>query len=170
MATAATIVTVDLSKVCEQLERDEGYQQLPYVDPLRKLRVMNILAAAGLTFEQFLQIAEPTIGCGFNLASDGLTLEESRLILRTRAWRRYLALITALPWVKQLDESRQGVLLNMAYNVGVTTLETFVTFLTLVKAGSFDAAADDLKGTKWAHQVGERAVRLEQQMRSGEWQ
>lgn len=170
MATTAQIVTIDLARSCEQLQRDEGFQQFPYIDPLRKRRVEQMLSAVGVTFEQFMQIARLTIGNGFNLQSDGISADESRLVLQQRVWKRYLALITALPWVKFIDEARQGVLLNMAYNMGVTDLITFTTFISLVQSGQYDKAADDMKQTAWYREVGDRAVRLEQQMRTGVWQ
>lgn len=146
--TTPMIVTLDLTKSETQLERDEGYRQHPYRD------------SKGIL----------TIGIGFNLEADGLSLDESRLVLKYRLWKRYLALITALPWVKYLDDARQGVLLNMAYNMGVTDVLTFRTLLPLIQAGQWDKAADDMASTEWHKEVGARAVRLEQQMRTGVWQ
>jgi hypothetical protein len=95
--TAAGVIPLDFEKACVQLKRDEGFKPKPYKDSEGVL----------------------TIGYGFNLESDGLTEQESSLVLHVRAWNRYVELLTAVPWVHKLDDARQGVLLNMAYNLGV---------------------------------------------------
>jgi lysozyme len=111
-----------------------------------------------------------TIGYGFNLQADGLSEEESSLVLQYRTWKRYVSLIVALPWVKTLDAARQGVLLNMAYNLGVTGLLEFKLTLAAVQAQLWENAAAHMLESKWADQVGPRAQRLALQMRTGEWQ
>ena len=52
-------------------------------------------------------------------------------------------------------------------NLGVHGLLAFGAYLALVKARKFGAAADDVMHTRWAAQVGGRAARLAEQMRSG---
>ena len=79
-------------------------------------------------------------------------------------------LFTALPWVKDLDPARQGVLINMAFNLGVNGLLGFANTLAAIKARDFAGAADRMLQSKWASQVGPRATRLALQMRTGEWQ
>jgi lysozyme len=72
-----------------------------------------------------------------------------------------------LPWWRTLDDIRQDCLVNMAFNMGADGLAGFVTFLGLMQRGNFDAAAHDLQGTLWARQVGGRAVRVIQEVRTG---
>jgi lysozyme len=147
-AADAPVVALSIDKLCTQLKRDEGFKPKPYKDSEGVL----------------------TIGYGFNLESDGLTEYESSIVLSARAWRRYVELLTALPWVHKLDEARQAVLVNMAYNMGVVGELKFHITLDDVKAGNYDAAADEMLKSKWAEEVGPRAHRLAQQMRTGEWQ
>jgi lysozyme len=78
-----------------------------------------------------------------------------------------------LPWWRQVNDARQDVLVNMAYNLGVRGLLGFHTFLAAGQAGRHAAAADDLlitdgRPTRWARQVHGRAVRLARQWREGE--
>ena len=75
-----------------------------------------------------------------------------------------------LNWWRNLTDPRQDVLVNMAFNLGVAKLTTFTTFLPLVKSGQYAQAADDMLTTDWAKEVGARAQRLAQQMRTGELQ
>jgi lysozyme len=146
--TAAEVIPLEFEKACVQLKRDEGFKPKPYKDSEGVL----------------------TIGYGFNLESDGLTEQESSLVLHVRAWNRYVELLTAIPWVHKLDDARQGVLLNMAYNLGVSGLRGFHRTLELAEQGAYTLAADEMLNSKWATQVGPRAHRLAQQMRSGVWQ
>ena len=54
----------------------------------------------------------------------------------------------------------QNVLVDMTYNLGEAGLAQFTTFNSLIEAGNWDAAADDLQtGTLWCSQVGNRCDR-----------
>lgn len=75
-----------------------------------------------------------------------------------------------LPWYDDLDEARRGVLLNMAFNLGVEGLLKFVRTLESVRLGRYAQAAEQMLQSKWARQVGPRAERLSKQMRTGLWQ
>jgi lysozyme len=62
------------------------------------------------------------------------------------------------------------VLVNMAFNMGINGLLGFKHTLELVRTGNYADAADAMLNSKWAEQVGPRAKRLSEQMRTGEWQ
>jgi lysozyme len=79
-------------------------------------------------------------------------------------------LVKALPWVDQLDDARKGVLVNMAFNLGVPGLLKFVVTLEAVKDGRYAEAAHLMMRSLWASQVGSRAERLAKQMEIGQWQ
>jgi lysozyme len=72
-----------------------------------------------------------------------------------------------LPWWRDLDEVRQDCVANMAFNLGVAGLKGFEAFLGFLQRGLWALAANDLRGTKWARQVPNRAARLILQIRSG---
>lgn len=93
--------------------------------------------------------------------------EEADDTLATDVASHVSGLDRQLPWWRQLDDIRQDVLANMAFNLGVRGLLEFKTFLAFVQKKQFAQAALDLSGTAWFHQVGQRAVRLVAQMRSG---
>lgn len=73
------------------------------------------------------------------------------------------------PWIAQLDEVRKAVLVDMAFNLGVAGLRTFVRTLTAVKEGRYNEAAALMLKSKWATQVGKRAQRLSWMMSKGVW-
>jgi lysozyme len=78
--------------------------------------------------------------------------------------RTQCGLTTALPWWESLSPLRQDCIVNMAFNLGVAKLLAFNTFLGFLKAGEYSKAALDLRGTLWFKQVGERAVRIVDQL------
>lgn len=109
-----------------------------------------------------------TIGYGHAHVSPGTvwTKDQALAQLQLDINTTEAALNSELSWWSSLSETRQDVIVNMAFNLGVHKLLSFNTFLGLVKAGNYGAAADDLAQTAWDKQVGHRADVLEQMMRS----
>jgi lysozyme len=131
----------------DQLLRDEGVRLHPYRDSVGKL----------------------TIGVGRNLDDDGITQEEAMMLLANDVARVESQLDETFPWTQALDEVRRGVLLNMAFNMGIAGLSGFRRTLDLVRTGDFAGAAQAMLESKWAEQVGPRAQRLSIQMGTGVW-
>lgn len=102
----------------------------------------------------------PTVGIGINLCHpNGLDEAEIQWLFEHRVAKVAASLLQAMPWVSDLTPPRQCAMIDMAYNMGLPTLQTFHTFLACMTAGNYGAAADDLSGTLWARQVGGRAVK-----------
>jgi lysozyme len=78
-------------------------------------------------------------------------------------------LYRALPWALELDPVRQAVLVDMTFNLGIHGLLGFKNTLQAVKDKRWQDAATGMLGSKWADQVGSRADRLADMMRSGQW-
>lgn len=97
-----------------------------------------------------------------------LTDEEVDYLLANDIARFAAELDEKLPWWRALDAVRQRVIQNMAFNLGVDGLLAFKNTLAAVKAGEWERAADGMLASKWARQVGNRALRLAKMMRTGE--
>ena len=140
-----------IDKLTAQLRRDEGQRPLAYQDHLGYW----------------------TIGVGRLIDSRkpgaGLRPDEIYYLLRNDINDRVAALTKALPWFDRLDESRQGVLINMAFQLGTTGLLGFKSTLALVADGKYAEAAEQMLKSKWATQTPDRAKRLAEQMKTGEW-
>lgn len=67
-----------------------------------------------------------------------------------------------------LDPVRRAVVIDMLFNLGKTKFLGFKNTLTAIRAGNFEDAAYCMGRSKWAGQVGNRAKRLIQMMRTGE--
>ena len=78
------------------------------------------------------------------------------------------ALDRAFPWWRQMSDPRQDVLANMTFNMGIVRLSKFVNTLEAMRLGDYEAAAAGMLASLWARQVGNRAKRLAQQMRTGQ--
>lgn len=100
----------------------------------------------------------------------GITKEESEYLLRNDISDVFVDLSLRLPWYKDLIEPRKAVLINMAFQLGIAGLMGFTKTLSLIEAGQYSQAADQMMLSKWASQTPKRASEMAEQMRSGEWQ
>lgn len=128
-----------------ELNRDEGSRNKPYKDTVGKL----------------------TIGIGRNLDDVGLSDDEIRYLCLNDIARVTIDLDTHLPWWRKLDDVRQRVLANMAFNMGIGGLLTFKNTLSAVQSGDYETASTRMMVSKWAKQVGKRAERLAFMMATG---
>lgn len=135
-------------KLVEQLEIHEGLRLKPYKDTVGKL----------------------TLGIGRNLEDKGITEQEALFMLNNDVDYFYCQLNKKLTWLKYLDDVRQNVLVNMAFNLGIAGLLTFKNMLNHCGDGHYDDAAKEMLNSKWANQVGYRAKELAEQMSTGEFQ
>lgn len=76
----------------------------------------------------------------------------------------------ALPWFRMLSAPRQAVLLQMAFQMGTHGLLGFPAMLASAKAARWQEAGDEMMHSLWATQTPQRAKRLAEQMRTGQWQ
>lgn len=76
----------------------------------------------------------------------------------------------ALPWFAQLNEPRQAVLLQMAFQMGTHGLLQFTQTLGAVRDARWHDAAGGMLASTWAKQTPGRVGRLAHQMATGEWQ
>lgn len=79
-------------------------------------------------------------------------------------------LLSKLPWINALDDVRKAVLIDMAFNLGVSGLLRWPIFLGQVAAGKYTEAAENMRQTKWASQVKSRADNLSKMMETGRWE
>ena len=99
-----------------------------------------------------------------------ITREESAYLLKNDIERFHKALQERAPWIFTLSEPRQGVMLNMAFQMGVDGLLAFKNTLKMIEQGEYDKASAAMLQSKWATQTPERAKRLSRQMRTNLWQ
>lgn len=145
------MLNIDQDKIETQLRRDEGEVLHEYKDSL----------------------GYSTIGIGVLIdgrKGGGITKEESSYLFRNRLKTKTAELIARFPWAAKLDSARMGVLVNMAYQMGVTGLAGFKKMLQAVEAGDWQRAAAEMKDSQWYKDTPARCDRLRNQMVTGIWQ
>lgn len=100
----------------------------------------------------------------------GLRPEEIRFIGTNRIQLAATELYERFPWIKSLDEPRQGALINMAFQMGVAGVAKFVNSLALIKAQRWEDAAKNLKLSLWCKQTPNRANLVIETIRTGQHQ
>ena len=143
-------------KFLAEIKRHEGFRNAVYRCPTGHKSI-----GYGHNLE-----AAPIKGIGDKTV---ISTEEGERILRDDVKRFGAQLDERIPWWRDLDEARQAVLLNMAYNMGVSTLCKFTATLGYARAGRYDFAAASMQNSLWAKQVGGRAKELIERMETGEW-
>jgi lysozyme len=136
-----------------QLKRDEG------TGPVRHGRFYPYTDTVG----------QETIGYGHNLGANGLSQKLADALLDEDIDDTIKLLLARFPWVETLDAARQGALVNMCFNLGIDGLAGFKQSLVALKNGDYDRASALMLESKWAEQVGNRALRLARQIETGQW-
>ena len=140
-----------IDNIQDQLIRDEGEKLIAYQDHLGYW----------------------TIGVGRLIdgrKGGGISKTESRYLLSNDISTREEALKRIIPWTANLSPARFGVLLNMSFQMGVDGLLGFKNTLAMVRQGQYTQASLGMLNSLWAKQTPERAKRLADQMRTGQWQ
>lgn len=138
---------MDRAKLAAQLEIDEKRCRQIYVDTVGKV----------------------TGGVGRNLTDRGFSEDEIDLMLRNDIATAERELDHALPWWRSLNDARQNALANACFNLGINRLLGFKNALALLQAGRWDASAAEFLNSRWAGQVGDRAKRIADLIRKGEF-
>lgn len=134
----------NIDRLIQALKRDEALRLKPYRCSAGKL----------------------TIGVGRNLEDVGIS-EQEALVLLDNDITRLLVDTNLRPILDLLDDVRQEVILNMAFNIGVNGLLKFKNMLVALALKDYGRAADEMINSRWFNQVGSRAVRLVSAMRTG---
>jgi lysozyme len=111
-----------------------------------------------------------TIGIGRMIdgrKKGGITRPEAELLLENDLDKREAALDMRLSWWRSIDIVRQGVLLEMTFQMGIDGLLKFANTLTQVHRGNYAAAAAGMRRSLWARQTPNRAERLARIMEQG---
>lgn len=109
------------------------------------------------------------IGYGRNLERTGITMSESEYLLLNDVERCYKSATRLIERFDLLSDQRQGVLIEMVYQLGEGGVFGFRKMIEAVEAGDYEKAAAEMLDSKWAQQTPARAQELAKVMHSGEW-
>lgn len=131
------------------LKRHEGVRLKPYKDIVGKV----------------------TIGIGRNLDDVGISAVEAEYLLANDievAAHQAAGVVGDAVWA-ELDPVRQCAVIDMCFNIGAKRLEGFVGLLAALRAKDWQRAHDEALNSKWAAQVGGRAVDIATMLLNGQW-
>ena len=131
----------------EQIQRDEGYRGSPYK------------CSEGYW----------TIGYGRNLETNPMTVDEAGYLLNNDI-KEVVHKLKDIGLVSDVNDPRQAVWVNMAFQLGVSGLLRFKNTLRYYQDGDYESCAHEMLDSKWAKQTSNRAKRMSLQMLTGDWQ
>lgn len=76
--------------------------------------------------------------------------------------------ISQFPWFENLSEIRQAAMCDMLFNLGLTRFLKFKHLLAALSDEDYERAADEMLDSKWASDVGDRAITLAKMIRNDE--
>lgn len=129
----------------EQLKRHEGFRHTAYQD----------------TVDVW------TIGYGTNLQELQISESQAESWLIKGMLEAEIDLLRAFPIVQTISATRQKVLINMTYNMGIRRLAGFKKMWMAIGNKDIEEVCCQMKDSRWFNQVGSRAVELIEQMRAG---
>lgn len=135
---------VNYTALQRQLITHEAIRRLPYHDSVGKL----------------------TIGIGRNLDDVGITRAEA-LYLLDNDIEKVISVVSFQPYWEELNEVRQRVIIDMVFNLGWPRFSKFKKLIKALNDRNYTNAALEMLDSKWARQVGQRANRLAEMMRTG---
>lgn len=137
---------MDRGRLVNTLKRHEGLRLKPYKD----------------------SVGKTTIGIGRNLDDVGITENEAIYLLNNDIDKAYRE-ARSFWWFDSLNSVRQEVVVNMIFNLGFPTFSQFKNTIKAISEQNWNLASQEMLDSRWASQVGRRAIELADAMRRGEW-
>jgi|TARA_R100000482_G_scaffold124760_1_gene78873 lysozyme len=145
-----------MDRLIEQLKRHEGVETHAYDDTGAPVDCLGKI----------------TLGVGRNIdprGGIGLSMDEIEYLLSNDILRCIKELSKEYPWFGDLDEVRQEAIINIFFNLGATRFRGFKRALAAMETGDYARASVEFLDSRWAKQVGGRALELTDIIRSGEY-
>lgn len=134
----------------------------------------RIIAHEGISHYAYTDtIGFITVGIGRCLdprRGQGLSTDECLYLLGNDI-KRITAELSKYHWFTIQDPVRQGVLIELAFNMGIAGLCTFTQMITDLEAKNYGMAYIELMASRWVHQVGkERSQDIGYRLKTGQYQ
>jgi len=113
-----------------------------------------------------------TVGVGRNIdqrGGMGLSEDEIEYLLENDIERVIKELAEEYGWFNALDDVRKDAMIDIGFNLGATRLRGFKRALGAMERGDYKEAATEFLDSRWAKQVGGRAVELTDLSKTGEY-
>ena len=135
---------IDIEKIAKDLKIDEGFRECVYECSAGKL----------------------TIGYGHNVEDNPIPQSIAEKLLHHDIGQ-VLSHCERFHWFYPLNGTRKGVIVNMVFNMGSDGVAKFKNMIRAIEDKNWNKAANEMLDSRWATQVGQRAIRLSEEMRNG---
>lgn len=156
-----------LMNIIEQLKEDEGFRSRPYRCTAKKLTIGygRNLESTPLSNEEIQALGRTSF------EDKPLTKEEAEMLLVNDV-KRIVRQTRAFSFWEELSPARQGVVVNMCFNLGVKGFLNFRKTISYLHDCYYESASREMLDSKWAREdvSTTRSSRLANQMFSGMWQ
>lgn len=98
-----------------------------------------------------------TVGVGRNLSDNGISSEEADFLLDNDI-QRCIKELLPFSWYLDQPQSVKNALVNMCFNLGITRLLKFKRMIAALEVNDYERAATEALDSRWAKQVGARAL------------
>tara|TARA_Y100000356_G_C11234946_1_gene277188 strand:- start:409 stop:834 length:426 start_codon:yes stop_codon:yes gene_type:complete len=136
---------LNIERLTNQLIIDEGLKLKPYRCSADKL----------------------TIGVGRNIEEVGISEEEARYLLKNDIEMVTAQCLAEFSWFSGLTDVRKEAIVNLVFNMGLTTFKKFQKTIGYIEQGLFELAGTELLDSNYARQVGDRSVRVANMLANG---
>ena len=108
-----------------------------------------------------------TLGVGRNVESRGISHETAMQMLDEDIDICINELQQTVSYWDDLPERVQEALCNLCFNMGISRLMAFKKTFGFLREGMYEKAADELLESRYANQVGQRAIDVANMIREG---
>jgi len=134
------------AEIVNMIKRHEGYKNRVYRDSVGAL----------------------TCGYGHAFLEGSFIPPEASRIFFEADFKTVLENYEALNF--NLDPVRRAVVLSMLFNLGIGKFMGFKKMISAIRSGDFMSAKNEMLDSRWAKQVGNRAIELAAMMETGKTQ
>mgnify|MGYP006109305759 CR=1 FL=1 len=145
---------MDINKLREQLKIDEGVEYRVYLDHLgyKTLGIGHLVVPGDLEYDAPVgtHISEDRVNEIFD--KDVITyIDEAKKVFGN---------------LEGMPEEAQQVIVNMCFNMGAPRLSQFKKFIKAIHDEDWKTASVEMLDSRWSNQVGDRANRLSDRIKS----
>jgi lysozyme len=113
-------------------------------------------------------IGNPTIGVGRNLASNGISQDESDAML-THDVQRWTLGLSKCAWFNNLDNVRKAAIVSMTHVVGLAGIQEFHDMIAALSVQDWTNASTAALASEFAARDPQRAKRCAVMLLTGQW-
>lgn len=136
-----------MDKLKQMIIEHEGIRLFPYLCPSKKL----------------------SIAAGRNLTDRGIRQDEAMLMLDNDI-AESRAEMAHFDWYNALDQVRKDVMVELHFNIGLTSLLKFRQMIGALEKKDYSNAAMHMLNSKWAKQVGSnRSLNMAKRLKTGKY-